>query len=101
MLIYNVTVKVDAAIASDWLRWLNDEHIPEIKSTGCFTKAVVLRLLETDDSDGPTYAVQYYADSNTLLDLYIKQHAVIMRNKSMEKWGNQFIAIRSVLEVVN
>ena len=39
MIIYNVTVKVDHSIADDWLSWLQQEHIPEIIATECFTDA--------------------------------------------------------------
>lgn len=101
MIIYNVTTKVDSVIQHQWLKWLKEEHIAEMINTGCFTKAHILRLLETDDSDGPTYAIQYYAESKALYNLYIEKFAGIMRQKSIDKWGGQFIAFRSVMQVVN
>ena len=61
MYIYNVTIKVDHAIAKEWLRWLKQEHIPEILATGCFTEATILELLENVDEEGATFAVQYKA----------------------------------------
>ena len=45
MLIYNVTIKVDRIIAREWLQWLQQEHIPAIMATGCFTEYRVVRLL--------------------------------------------------------
>jgi Domain of unknown function (DUF4286) len=101
MLIYNVTIKVDHSIADAWLSWLKEEHIPDIIQTGCFTHATILRLLETDDSEGPTYAVQYHAPDNSLYNLYIQKISAEMREKGMRKWGNKFIAFRSVMEVVH
>lgn len=101
MILYNVTIKVDAAIANDWLIWINEEHIPDVLNTGCFTKASVFKLLEVDDSDGPTYAVQYFAESKSSYNLYVDKFAGIMRHKSFEKWGNKFIAFRSVMQFVN
>ena len=101
MIIYNVTIKVDASIHHEWLSWLKQEHIPDIIKTGCFTSANILRLLETDDIDGPTYAIQYFAESKALYNIYIEKYAGLMRQKSFDKWGNQFIAFRSLLEVVN
>jgi hypothetical protein len=59
-LIYNVTIKVEATIADEWLRWLQDEHIPDVMATGCFSNYKIVRLLEVDESEGPTYAVQHY-----------------------------------------
>lgn len=101
MIIYNVTTKVDKAIQDEWLNWLKEEHITDILNTGCFTKANILRLLETDDTEGPTYAIQYHAESKALYNIYIEKYAVIMRQKSIDKWGGQFIAFRSVMQVVN
>ena len=101
MIIYNVTIKVDQAIAANWLAWLKEEHIPDIINTGCFTHAGILRLLEVDDKEGPTYVVQYHAASNILYDQYIEKFSESMRKKGTNKWGNQFIAFRTVMQVVH
>ncbi len=101
MIVYNVTVKVDAGIAQDWLVWLQTEHITEVVGTGCFTHASILKLLEVDDTEGPTYAIQYFSESKALYNQYIEKYAGIFRQKSFDKWGNKFIAFRSVMQVVN
>ncbi len=101
MFIYNVTINVQESIKNDWLSWLKEEHIPEVIGTGCFTHAVILRLMEVDDSEGPTYAIQYHAESKSLYNNYIENHASEMRQKSFDKWGDKFIAFRSVMQVVN
>ena len=101
MIVYNVTIKITNAIHAPWLQWLKEEHIPEIMQTGCFTHASILRLLEVDDTEGATYAVQYFAESKGLYNNYIENHSDGMRQKSFAKWGNQFIAFRSVMQVVN
>ncbi len=100
-IIYNVTTKVDHRIAGEWLSWLKEEHIPDIISTGCFTNAVILRLIEVDETEGPTYAIQYHAASKALYNRYIETFAETMRKKATEKWGDKFISFRSVLQVVN
>ena len=101
MIIYNVTIKTEHSIANIWLQWLKNEHIPEIIATGCITKGTILRILETDDTDGVTYAVQYHAESKGLYNNYIETHAALMRQKGYDKWGDKFIAFRSVMQVVN
>jgi hypothetical protein len=101
MIIYNVTIKVEHSIADKWLRWLQQEHIPDIIATGCFTHAAILRLLEVDELDGPTYAVQYHAESKALYNRYIAEFSGEMRKKGEDKWGNKFIAFRSVMQLVH
>jgi hypothetical protein len=99
-IIYNVTVKIAEQLAEQWLQWILHEHIPEIMSTGCFKHYRVMRLLEVDDSEGPTYAIQYHAASMEMYRRYLDEHSGRLRIKSFEKWGDGFIAFRSVLEVV-
>lgn len=101
MIIYNVTIKVHDSIKAEWLQWLKEEHIPDVINTGCFTHAVIMRLMEVDDTEGPTYAVQYHAQSKGLYNNYIENHAVQMRQKGYDKWGDKFIAFRTVMQVVN
>jgi hypothetical protein len=101
MFIYNVTTKVDHSIQQAWLQWIKEEHIPEIINTGCFTSGTVLHLLEIDDNEGPTYAVQYIAESKALYNRYIDKFAPLMRQKAIDKWGNKFIAFRSLMQVIH
>jgi hypothetical protein len=101
MLIYNVTIKISNNIHSAWLAWMKNEHIPEVLATGCFSKATLVKLLEVDDSEGPTYAAQYLADTREQYDAYLNTHAAILRQKSFEKWGNEFIAFRSLMQVIH
>ena len=100
MILYNVTIKVEGSIADAWLEWLLNEHIPDMLATGCFSSHKVVRLLEVDESEGPTYAIQYFADSKSDYNRYIEIHAADMRQKSFDKWENRFIAFRSVMQVI-
>lgn len=100
MLLYNVTTKVSQIIADEWLQWIKEEHIPEMVATRCFTHASVLRLMEIDDEEGPTFAVQYFAESQADYDRYLQVFANALRHKSFEKWGNQFISFRSLMHIV-
>lgn len=100
MIIYNVTIKVDESIADLWLQWLLNEHVPEVMNTGCFSSHKVVRLLEVDDTEGPTYAVQYQAASKADYNRYLEKFASEMRQRSIDRWGNRFIAFRSVMQVV-
>ena len=99
-IIYNVTIKVEAGIADSWLQWMTEVHIPEVLSTQCFTDHRILRLLEVDESEGPTYAIQYMAASMADFNRYIEKHAEGMRKKTYDRWGDRFIAFRSVMALV-
>lgn len=100
-LIYNITNKVSHHIHQEWLVWMQSHHIPAVLATGCFLKAVLLRLKGVDDEEGPTYAVQYHAASEADYERYLSDFSTNLRQESLDQWGNQFIAFRTVMEVVN
>jgi Domain of unknown function (DUF4286) len=101
MIIYNVTTKVNWAIHDEWLQWMRQEHIPQILETGCFYESRILRLLETDEEEGPTYAVQYHASKAEDYRAYIEHYAATFRQDAQEQWGDQIISFRSVMEVLH
>ncbi|MBC7947150.1 MAG: DUF4286 family protein [Chitinophagaceae bacterium] len=101
MIVYNVTTKLEPEIVDAWLAWLRDTHIPDIVATGCFTHAVILHLIDTDDAEGPTYAVQYHAKNKEDYERYIEKYAPSMREKAVKEWGNKLISFRTVMSVVS
>jgi DNA integrity scanning protein DisA with diadenylate cyclase activity len=101
MLIYNVTVQVERSIADAWLQWLQQEHIPELMQTGCFVKYQVVKLVNDEETDTTTYAIQYFTESENELNTYLNEHASMFRQRGFDKWGNRFIAFRTIMEVIN
>ncbi len=100
MIIYNITAKVDWSIADEWVQWMKTVHIPDVVKTGCFTNFRFVKLLEVDDTEGPTFAVQYYAENRSEYDRYISDYANTFRKQIVDKCGDKYIAFRSVMEDV-
>jgi hypothetical protein len=98
--IYNVTIKISWPIHDAWLQWMKEKHIHDLMQTGCFTSYTFARLLDIDEEEGPTYSCQYHATSMAQYDTYISQHSKKMQQDGIEKWGNQFIAFRTLMQVV-
>lgn len=100
MFIYNVTIKVDWSIHEAWVQWMLHEHMPEVINTGWFTHSQFVRLLETDEKAGPTYATQYFAEGKPDYNRYIEIYSATMRQRSFDKWGDRFIAFRSLMQII-
>jgi len=101
MIAYNITTKLSWTIVDAWLRWQKEEHIPAIMSTGLFENYDIYRLIEQDDPEGPTYIIQYFISTEKNYKRYIEEFALIMREEEFEKWGDQFIAHRTIMELVH
>jgi len=100
MIVYNISNKVDLAIEADWVQWQQLEHIPAIMASGQFTDYKFYRLLEEDRDDSATYIIQYFAPTMENYHNYIHNFAPQRRREAFEKWGNRFIAFRSIMQVV-
>ncbi len=100
MVIYNITTRVENNIADVWLQWQNDVYVPEVMNTGLFSEYRFFKLLGQDETDGKTYILQFYASNKNLCEEYVEEHAQILRNKEIEKWGDNFVSFQSLLESV-
>lgn len=100
MFIYNITTKIEKSLASRWQQWQIDEHIPEIMSTGLFSDFKFYHLLDQDETEGKTFVLQLVFSARDKYELYIKNFAPQLREKAITKWGNGFIAYRTIMEAV-
>lgn len=97
MIIYNVTIKIDLDVHDLWLRWMQDEHIPEMLETGYFFNHRMMRVLEEDQSDGITYAIEYHANSMQDYFDYLANEADRMRKQGLDRFPGKFVAHRTLL----
>ncbi len=100
MFIYNITIKVNNAIVKEWMTWQTQVHTPEIMSTNLFEEFKMFRLLDTDDTEGPTFVFQYYTSTRKNYDEYINKYAPQLRDKALKRWGDGVISFRSLLQSV-
>ena len=98
--IYNVTTAVSPVVHEAWLQWMLDIHIPEVLGTGCFYKHQLVKILDTDETEAFTYAVQYYAETLSRYEEYISTWANGFRKAGVEKWGEQALSFRTLMAVV-
>jgi hypothetical protein len=101
MIIYNITTLVSWPIHEDWKDWLMNEFIPGLMETQLFSHYQVVRLLEVNEDEGPTYAVQLYLKNTTDFNLYRDKHLRDFQQKEKEAWGDYATSFASLMEVIN
>jgi hypothetical protein len=101
MIVYNVTTMVSPAIHNQWLIWMKEEHLPEIMATGLFQRNQFMRLKDVDEDQGITYAVQFFAVTLEDYQNYVSNHAPALRLKGTQKWGDQAVGFRTLMEIVH
>ena len=100
MLIYNVTTQVKEDIHLEWLEWMRTIYIPEIIATELFSDYRIVKILEIDESDGPTYAIQYFSNNRGNYDIFVQKYANIFSQKASEKWSDKIFSFRSLMEII-
>ena len=100
MIIYNITFKIEWPVAEDWLRWMQETHIRKVLETGCFEKHQLVRLLQVDETEGPTYACQFYAPALSKYNYYLQHYAQLFREQIQEKWGEKYIDFHTLMQVI-
>jgi hypothetical protein len=98
MIIYNVTVSIDASIHEDWLEWMKKVHIPEVMQTGYFLENKLCKLIVDDEI---TYAIQYICKDIQTLNEYQEKHAPSLQEKHSSRYKGKFGAFRTLLEIVH
>ena len=99
MIIYNVTVSVEESVKADWLKWMQEVHIPEVMATGMFSKSQINRVMVKGDSDS-TYAIAYTCDSMKDLHQYQVKFAPELQQKHVARYGDKAVAFRTLMEVI-
>lgn len=99
MIVYCVTIVLDAIIENDWVTWMKQEHIPDVLSTGCFVDCHIFRILNTEISE-PTYVMQYLCRSKEDYDRYQKQFAPSLQKAHSDRYAGQFRGSRQVMKEV-
>lgn len=99
MYIYNVTINIQEEIHDKWIKWMKEEHIPQMLDTGKFQKALMTKVMVEEPMGGITYSVQYTAESKSMLESYYSENADEMRAKS-KPFEGKFVAFRTELEVI-
>ena len=100
MYIYNVTINIEETVHDEWLSWMKAIHIPAMLALGKFTQARFCRVLVEEEMGGITYSVQYTVDNLETLERYYKEDADKMREDGVKRFGNNFVAFRTELEVI-
>jgi hypothetical protein len=101
MFIYNVTSNVDQSIHKEWLKWMNEAHIPDMLATGKFTNAKMVRVLVEEDIEGFTYSVQYYTHSKEILNKYYQEDAPRLRQNALSLFADKVLSFRTELEIIS
>ena len=96
MIIYEVNLTIEPAIATDFRQWLQ-KHINDMLALDCFYKAAIFEKEAQGNESAIEFCTHYYTASRAQLDIYFDQHSAAMRADGIQRFGDQFTATRRIL----
>ena len=93
-------MQVEWSIHEAWLQWMADVYIPEILSIHCFKKYQFLQLVEIDETEGLTYALQLYAETKEDYSRYIQSYAPALNETMIALWSDKVLTFSTFMRVV-
>lgn len=97
MVLYEVTVRVERALADAYLAWLPG-HVRRILELDGFEAAEAFEVVESPpDTDHLLLCVHYRVRDEAALDGYLRDHAARMRAESAQEFGQRARASRRIL----
>lgn len=98
MIWYNVSIHLDPEIESDWVKWMQEVHLPAMMATGCFERFHFSRLIDPPADDHVIYVAQYLAYDLQALENYYSKFSEDLRTDAINRWQNQFLVFRTVAQ---
>ena len=100
MYIYNITVNITDRAEQEWLKWMKDIHMPDVMKTGCFVDSTMLKVLYVED-EGHTYSIQYKFLEMPDFEKYQREFAQSLQAEHKSKFADQYVAFRTVLQIID
>ena len=99
MIIYSVTITIQAGIESEWVEWMNRVHVPDVLRTGCFSECRTYKVLGLE-GDEVSYVLQYSCRSLEEYHRYRDNFAPALQKEHSDRFGGRFRGSRQLLEEV-
>lgn len=100
MILYNETISIDADVEADWVAWMKEKQIPEILNTGMFVSARIFKVINDNEAESTSYAVQYLAESMEHLSLYQQRYAPALQDEHHARFRGKYVSFSTLLEAV-
>ena len=99
MIIYSVTIAIEAGIESEWADWMNRVHVHDELRTGCFLECHFYKVLGSE-GDELSYVLQYSCRSLEEYHRYRDNFAPALQKDHTDRFSGKFRGSRQVLEEV-
>lgn len=99
MLLFNVTVIIEEASATDWLQWMKESHIPQLMDKECFVSYRLLKIVNSPN-EGLSYSIQFIAEDKARHQTFLDSHEQLFIAEMYNRYPNKLVTFTTLMEFV-
>jgi hypothetical protein len=99
MIIYHVTIFLEASVEAEWIEWMKRTHISDVLRTGCFSGCRICKIVDVEATE-PAYVMQYSCPSLEEYHRYRDNFAPALQREHSDRFSGRFRGARQLLEEV-
>jgi hypothetical protein len=100
MLLYNVTFHVALEVVEPFRNYLEKKHLPEIQESKAIIDYKLLRLLQQDETEAVTFALQYFLHDAGTYHHHISVMDVSLKTDLSERFGENVLYFCTLMETI-
>lgn len=99
MIIYNTTYHVDEEVNSNFLIWINECYIEQVKADGTLTSPKLMKVLSHND-EGHTYSLQWNVENSEALHRWYMGQGKKMIDEISKVFKDKVMMFTTLLEEI-
>ncbi len=101
LFISNETFKVDWSIHAEWLEWILRTVVPAMRKSPDTQWVRLAKLMDLDEDDGPTYALQTGLATKADYDRFAAVELPLLMQEAYARWEGRFVEFRTLMALLD
>lgn len=99
MLLYNETIIIEEKAAQEWLKHMEEIHLPEVKAAGLVKSHRLLKVVDSPN-EGLTYCSQYEIEDQDKYNQFLTNHAEQLQKVLLSRFKERYVIYNTLMEVL-
>ncbi len=100
MLLFNITIILEEAAATEWLAWMQGVQIPALMDTGKFVSNRLLKVVDSPN-EGVTYCLQFILNSRAEYESYKVEYAPALQEELNTRFKDRHVSFQTLMEYLD
>lgn len=99
-MLFNTTYQVDVNEARNFVIWLHECYIPQVKEQGTLSRPRMSRVLSHREQDSECFALEFEVENTAALHHWYQQHGMAFEKEIRKMFGEKVVWFSTLLEVI-